>query len=165
LVSEEQWQLFASRRARYETNLAGLNEASVRDDRGRRVLASEWLKQPAVKLADLIDRGDVPFDTSDSTRALDVASVETAIKYAGYLKQERARADRARRDHRRRIPASFPFARVPGLSNEIVQRLTQVRPETLGQASRIPGVTPAAIAVLDVFLTRLAGDSSARVTL
>jgi tRNA uridine 5-carboxymethylaminomethyl modification enzyme len=70
------------------------------------------------------------------------------------LKQEQARAERAKREERRRIPNDFPFVRVPGLSREVVQRLTQVRPETLGQASRIPGVTPAAVAVLGVFLGR-----------
>jgi tRNA uridine 5-carboxymethylaminomethyl modification enzyme len=86
---------------------------------------------------------------------MDVSSVETVVKYSGYLKQESARAERSKRDERRRIPSSFPFARVPGLSAEVVHRLTQVKPETLGQASRIPGMTPAAIAVLGVFLNRI----------
>jgi tRNA uridine 5-carboxymethylaminomethyl modification enzyme len=95
------------------------------------------------------------------THELDLASVETAVKYEGYLRQEAARAERVRREERRRIPGEFPFARVPGLSTEVVQRLTQVRPETLGQASRIPGVTPAAVAVLGAYLSRLMpGESS-----
>jgi tRNA uridine 5-carboxymethylaminomethyl modification enzyme len=97
----------------------------------------------------------VSIDLDPARAELDLASVETAVKYAGYLKQETARAERARRAERRRIPAGFPFTRVPGLSREVVQRLTQVQPETLGQASRIPGVTPAAVAVLGVFLGRL----------
>ena len=50
---------------------------------------------------------------------------------------------------------SFPFEDVPGLSREVVQRLTQIQPQTLGQAARIPGMTPAAVAVLGVFLNRL----------
>ena len=81
------------------------------------------------------------------------------MKYDGYLKQEQARAERTRREERRRIPCDFPFGRVPGLSREVVQRLSQVRPETLGQASRIPGMTPAAVAVLGVFLGRISGGS------
>jgi tRNA uridine 5-carboxymethylaminomethyl modification enzyme len=96
----------------------------------------------------------------DSVQGLDVASLETTIKYAGYLKQEASRAERMRKEERRRIPDGFPFARVPGLSREVVHRLTQVRPETLGQASRIPGVTPAAVAVLGVFLGRLVPEGS-----
>ena len=98
--------------------------------------------------------GAVALDLDESTRSLDIASLENEVKYAGYLKQEASRAERARRDERRRIPEGFPFARVPGLSREAVQRLSQVRPETLGQASRIPGMTPAAVAVLGVFLHR-----------
>jgi tRNA uridine 5-carboxymethylaminomethyl modification enzyme len=101
-----------------------------------------------------VDAGEVRLDLEPSTRALDVASLENDIKYAGYLRQEEARAERMRRQERRRIPDSFPFARVPGLSREVVFRCSQVRPETLGQASRIPGVTPAAVAVLGAFLEK-----------
>jgi tRNA uridine 5-carboxymethylaminomethyl modification enzyme len=86
--------------------------------------------------------------------------VETAFKYAGYLKQEAGRADRSRREERRLIPANFPFSRVPGLSNEARDRLTQVRPESLGQAARIPGMTPAAVAVLGAYLGRLSSATS-----
>ena len=96
-------------------------------------------------------------DDSDSSE-LDLASVETEVKYEGYLKQEASRVARASREERRRIPMEFPFARVPGLSREAVQRLSQVRPETLGQASRIPGITPAAVAVLSAFIGRLSPD-------
>ena len=90
----------------------------------------------------------------------DLATLETTIKYAGYLEQEMSRAERARRDDRRRIRAEFPFEGRPGLSREVVQRLLQIRPETLGQAARIPGMTPAAVAVLGVFLNRLSPPAS-----
>jgi tRNA uridine 5-carboxymethylaminomethyl modification enzyme len=101
-----------------------------------------------------VDRGDIALDLESSTRALDIASLENDVKYAGYLRQEESRAERMRRQERRRIPDSFPFDRVPGLSREVVHRFSQVRPETLGQASRIPGVTPAAVAVLGAFLEK-----------
>jgi tRNA uridine 5-carboxymethylaminomethyl modification enzyme len=118
------------------------------------VAASQLLRQPGVRLDALLANGDVALAVHDTWRALDIASVETAIKYAGYLKQEASRAERVRREERRRIPEGFPYAQVPGLSREVVQRLTQVKPETLGQASRVPGVTPAAVAVLGAYLGR-----------
>jgi len=99
-------------------------------------------------------------EIDQASRDLDLASAETTVKYAGYLKQEASRAERLRKEERRRIPDRFPFARVPGLSREVVHRLSQVQPETLGQASRIPGVTPAAVAVLGAFLGRLTPDSA-----
>jgi tRNA uridine 5-carboxymethylaminomethyl modification enzyme len=107
-----------------------------------------------MRLQALVDDKRVLLDVDAASQALDIASLETTVKYAGYLKQEASRAERVRKDERRRIPDGFPYARVPGLSHEVVQRLTQVRPETLGQASRIPGVTPAAVAVLGAFVGR-----------
>ena len=83
-----------------------------------------------------------------------MASVETGIKYAGYLRRQESEIARSRKDERRRIPADFSFDQVPGLSTEIVQRLSQIRPDTLGHALRIPGVTPAAIAVLAAYVGR-----------
>jgi tRNA uridine 5-carboxymethylaminomethyl modification enzyme len=165
LVSDDHWASFEARRDRFERNLATLDRVSALDDRGRRMPAIDLLKQPEIGLLDLVQSGRVPFDTTPVTQELDLASVETTIKYAGYLKQESHRAQRARRDERRHIPPSFPYGTVPGLSKEIVQRLSQVRPETLGQASRVPGVTPAAIAVLGVFLTKWAPDSGAQASL
>jgi tRNA uridine 5-carboxymethylaminomethyl modification enzyme len=154
LVDDHRWERFEARRARYTTNIATLGATQVRSERGDRVAAATLLRQPQVRLEALVAQGSVALELDETTRSLDVASLENDVKYAGYLKQEASRAERARRDERRRIPEGFPFGRVPGLSREAVQRLSQVRPETLGQASRIPGMTPAAVAVLGVFLGR-----------
>jgi tRNA uridine 5-carboxymethylaminomethyl modification enzyme len=97
----------------------------------------------------------VTLDVDPASSALDLASAETAVKYAGYLRRQEREIERARRDERRRIPADFPFGRVPGLSREVVDRLSQVRPDTLAHASRIPGMTPAAVAVLSTYVGRL----------
>jgi len=110
-----------------------------------------------VRLAELLADGRVPRLRIDGpTAPLDIASAETAVKYSGYLRRQESEIARARKDERRRIPLNFPFDRVPGLSREVVQRLTQVRPDTLGQALRIPGVTPAAVAVLAAYVGRVA---------
>jgi tRNA uridine 5-carboxymethylaminomethyl modification enzyme len=154
LISDERWECFEARQRRFSQNLQ-LLERTVCRGSGERVAAIQLLRQPDVRLERLIEDHGVTIQTEPASRALDIASVETAVKYAGYLKQEAARAERASRQERRRIPHDFPFARVPGLSREAVQRLSQVRPETLGQASRIPGMTPAAVAVLGSFLSRL----------
>jgi tRNA uridine 5-carboxymethylaminomethyl modification enzyme len=153
-VDDERWARFEARRSRYDRNVTVLEETMVRSERGDRLAAATLLRQPAVRLAALVNEAAVVLDLDEATPDHDIASLENDLKYAGYLKQERARAERTKRDERRCIPEGFPFARVPGLSREVVQRLGQVRPETLGQASRIPGVTPAAVAVLGVFLGR-----------
>ena len=159
LVDDEHWELFTRRRDRYERNTRALDATSVSTATGQRVPASQLLRQPQVKLGDLMESGTVRLDVDPESPEHDLATLETTIKYAGYLDQERSRAERARRDDRRRIAPGFPFEYVPGLSREVVQRLCQILPQTLGQAARIPGMTPAAVAVLGVFLNRLTAPS------
>ena len=155
LITDERWDAFEARRARFERNLGTLNQSLVRTESGDRVPAARLLRQPEVRLAALVGGAKVRLDLAPESIALDLASVETAVKYAGYLRRQEHEIERARRDERRRIPADFPFDRVPGLSREVVQRLSQVRPDTLAHASRIPGVTPAAVAVLSAYVGRL----------
>jgi tRNA uridine 5-carboxymethylaminomethyl modification enzyme len=82
----------------------------------------------------------------------ELKSVETEIKYAGYLDQQRKAIDKLKKAEQRSIPAGFQYAGISGLSREMQETLTRVRPQTLGQASRIPGVTPAALSLLHVHL-------------
>jgi len=160
LVSDEQWDLFEARRERYERNTAMLKRTRVATATGQTAVAAQLLRQPAIRVKDLMAESNIALDVDPAAAELDLSSVETAIKYAGYLQQEQSRAERMSRDGRRLIHPGFQFEDVPGLSREVVQRLRQVRPETLGQASRIPGVTPAAIAVLGVFLRRWSAAQS-----
>ncbi len=96
----------------------------------------------------------MPLQPTPAVGDPDAASVETEIKYEGYLKRQRQVIERTEKDERRPIPPAFVFSGIPGLSREVVQRLTEVRPETIGQASRIPGVTPAAVAVISAYVRR-----------
>ena len=79
--------------------------------------------------------------------------METEIKYSGYIGQQERQIERMKDAERRPIPPAFGFGGIPGLSREVQEKLERVRPATLGQAARIPGVTPAAIAILDVYLS------------
>ena len=81
-----------------------------------------------------------------------MTTIETETKYEGYIVQQARQIVRIKDAERRRIPAAFQFVGIPGLSREIQEKLERVRPETLGQAGRIPGITPAAVAILDVYL-------------
>jgi len=154
LVSDMEWERFESRRDRHAQNFTTLERTMVRTEQGSRVSASERLRRPDVGIESLITSGELILDLDEMNRPLDIASLENDVKYAGYLRRERVSADRTRRQERRRVPEGFDFARVPGLSREVIQRFSQVRPETLGQASRISGVTPAAVAVLGAFLEK-----------
>jgi tRNA uridine 5-carboxymethylaminomethyl modification enzyme len=78
--------------------------------------------------------------------------VETDFKYEGYLAQQEKQMERMKRAEARRIPHWFDYKRVSGLSREVVEKLTRVRPLTLGQASRIPGITPAAVSLVNIYI-------------
>ncbi len=90
-------------------------------------------------------------------------SVENRLRYGGYIERQERDLRRLRREEGRTIPPGFNFAAIPGLSREIVEKLTEARPESLAQASRISGVTPAALTLINVYLekARRAGVTSA----
>jgi tRNA uridine 5-carboxymethylaminomethyl modification enzyme len=155
LVSNDRWQMFCERRGRFERNVSIINTAFVRSPEGDSVRASQLLRRPEVRLTDLVDSGRLPLEIDSRNATTDLMSAETTVKYTGYLRRQEVDIARARKQERRRIPAEFRFADVPGLSKEVVERLAQVRPDTLGHALRIPGVTPAAVAVLSAYVGRL----------
>ncbi len=149
LVSDDRWERFTGRRARFERNRARVATTLVRPPgESARIPAEQWLRQPDSTLRALVDTGQIDFDTTAGSEEMDTAAVETDVKYEGYLRREHAAVARARREEARRIPDAFSYEGLPGLTREAIERLSEVRPETLGQAGRVPGVTPAAVAVL-----------------
>lgn len=154
LVDEARWDRFTARKTRFDANVDHLQRNWVRVDGGARVPAAQALRRPELTLSGLMEGGEVAIKTLPEDHLLDVSSVETTVKYEGYLVRQEQAVARAQHAERRRIPEAFPFERVPGLSREMVQRFSETRPETLGQAQRIPGVTPAAVAVVGAYLDR-----------
>ncbi len=82
----------------------------------------------------------------------ELKSVETEIKYEGYLSQQQRAIERLKKAEQRSIPDWFDYAAVSGLSREMKEKLGRVKPRTIGQASRIPGVTPAAVSLINVYI-------------
>ena len=154
LVSADRWAMFEERRGRFDRNMAAVGRTLVRVASGDRIPASQALQQPGRTLRSLVDTGEVALEIDATGSRIDLASVETTAKYAGYLRCQEEAVVRARRDESRQIPAAFPFSGVPGLSHEMVARFEEIRPGTLGQALRIPGVTPAAVAVVGAHISR-----------
>ena len=151
LIDDARWDSFQSRERRFIRNLDRIRSTPIRDDSGATISVEQWLRQPSARLEKLHRDG---FALEQPLSRLDISSAETAIKYQGYLKRQESDIRRQSREEHRPIPRAFHYATVPGLSAEVVHRLSQVRPETLGQAARIPGMTPAAVAVLSTYVSR-----------
>jgi len=108
----------------------------------------QLLKRPEIDYESLAEFDDVSRETLPVVRE----QVEIQVKYKGYIDRQMAQVERASRFENARIPVEFDFAAIHGLTNEVREKLIHIRPDTLGQASRIPGVTPAAISVLSIAL-------------
>jgi tRNA uridine 5-carboxymethylaminomethyl modification enzyme len=141
LVQDDRWLVFE----RKQEHIAKLRAALD----GHRY--SQWLRRPESSIAGL--ELWVREILGEAPEAGVLQTVETETKYSGYILQQEKQIGRLKESDRKRIPSGFEYRGIPGLSREVVDKLDRVRPETLGQAARIPGVTPAAIAVLDVYVS------------
>lgn len=154
LVEDQRWDLFEARRSRLETNRDTLRAHAVRAPSGASVSAEDALKWPEVTAESLRSRG-IPLVASGAGD-YDFATLQTEIKFGGYLRRQEAEMRRAEHAEHQRIPDDFVYRGLPGLSAELVQRLEEIRPASLGQASRVPGMTPAASVLLNAVLSRRA---------
>lgn len=146
LVDDHRWNVFESRAGRLERNRHHAENGRVKV-RGATVSVAQAISRPDVPMSEIVDAG-ASFETDPSFASFDIATIEAEFRYAGYLKRHNAELARLRSQTDRAIPSAFSYDEIPGLSREVVQRLSQVKPTTIGQAGRIPGVTPAALAIV-----------------
>ncbi len=166
LVDNERWRWFEAKREATEREIARLSSA-----RFRGVTAFDWLRRPEVSYGDLNrlaveSAGDAAdeFLQGDPMPALAAQDdrlpeavrlqIEVRAKYSGYIERQQDEIDRQRKHEELPLPADLDYANVAGLSNEVRQKLAAAKPDTLGQASRLPGITPAAVSVLLIHLKR-----------
>jgi tRNA uridine 5-carboxymethylaminomethyl modification enzyme len=149
LISEERFERYLAKQARIQALESLLQTAKVPVENGR-LPAALVLKRTDVYLEELLDL--VPPELRQILSREEMKSVGTAIKYEGYLKQQDLEIEKMRKAESRHIPVSFDYHKIPGLSREMVEKLSRVRPSSIGQASRIPGVTPAALSIIHIYL-------------
>ncbi len=141
LVSDARWEMFQKKSAQKAKLLSALEASKY----------GAMLRRPEIRLADLSEW--VAKIVQEPLARGVMESVEVEAKYAGYISQQRRHMDKMQRSEGRLIPGAFSYKSVPGLSREVLGKLERVQPATLGQAARIPGVTPAAVSILDVYLS------------
>ena len=171
LVDEVTWQEFVAKKQAIDQTvellgrlrirpLPAVNDFLLEQDSSaisQAMTMTELLRRPEIKLAQLVPLAEkagleLPIDLA----SLDFADeIELQIKYEGYIRRQQEQVDRFKKLERTRLPDDLEYSDLPGLSNEVVEKLTTVQPLSLGQASRISGITPAAISVLQVHLKKM----------
>lgn len=172
LLGDDQWQRFENKREAIETEKQRLASSWVQHKTPEADALNQVLKSPLSKeanLQDLLKRPEITYQhlseiTGQRVNDQEVAQqVEIQIKYQGYIDRQKEEIDRLRRYEATAIPEDMDYASFDGLSNEVTQKLLKAKPATLGQAARIPGVTPAAVSLLLIQLKKrgLLGRKSA----
>ncbi|GGY61668.1 tRNA uridine-5-carboxymethylaminomethyl(34) synthesis enzyme MnmG [Marinobacter zhanjiangensis] len=163
LVDDERWRRFNDKREAIVTERQRLETTRIHPKTDQSAIADGYLKQPMARdntLAELLRRPEISYaeiaEIGGDRAGADAVEqqVEIEIKYEGYISRQADEIDRLRRNEETRLPDDFDYDAVGGLSNEIRQKLKEVRPETIAQASRIQGVTPAAVSQLLVHLKK-----------
>ncbi|HHU50507.1 MAG TPA: tRNA uridine-5-carboxymethylaminomethyl(34) synthesis enzyme MnmG [Firmicutes bacterium] len=162
LISEEEYELFQAEKNRIQQAFDFLNHHHLSPDtpqaealfkeKGvtvkKKTAFRELLRRPEISYSDFAD------PETHGLKQREIEVIENAIKYQGYLEREKKMADKLRKMEMKRIPPDFDYNQVPNLSTEAKEKLTNLRPVTLGQASRISGVSPADISAILIWLSR-----------
>jgi tRNA uridine 5-carboxymethylaminomethyl modification enzyme len=163
LVSDEQWEFFTSKKEAIEKEIERMRKTIIRpseelnrvlEESGTSPIAnptqlSELIKRPQLDLEKLAS-----FDTCRPFLKKSVAfAAQTEVKYDGYVKKQLAEVKRNEKTEQRAIPESIDYTKIKGIRIEAMQKLEKIRPMTIGQASRISGVSPADISVLLIYLS------------
>jgi tRNA uridine 5-carboxymethylaminomethyl modification enzyme len=166
LIDDERWKVFCEKRDGITTETERLKKTWIQpgtaeaemleQSKGvkltREYNVLELLKRPELEYSDLANLKGC------ATTNISVAEqVQIHAKYEGYIDRQQDEVDKLRRSEETKIPLALDYSNISGLSNEIKQKLLQVKPETIGRASRIPGITPAAISLLLIHLKKKTG--------
>ena len=175
LVDDERWQHFEAKRNAIVVEQQRLHDTFVRPDKISIEEQTRVFEKPLIRearLEDLLRRPDVSYDDLMSLPTVDnpdidpvvAEQVEIQAKYSGYIERQRDEIARQQSHNEKGIPEWFDYSIISGLSAEVQEKLKKIRPATIGHASRIQGMTPAAISLLLVFLKKQKRSGSVKST-
>ena len=161
LVSESRYKIFSEKKNKIIKEKDKLAKLFLRPE-DEKIYSSLKIKEPksATSFLDLLKRPDLDFQDLAKAFSIEtpdndiVFDIETNQRYSGYIKRQMDEIEKMKKNRNAHIPSNFDYSNVKGLSAEITQKLSKVEPRTLAQAWRIPGITPAAISALMVYLKR-----------
>lgn len=165
LINDSRWQAFSEKKEAIERETTRIKNLVVQPDSAAGQQLNKQLEKPlsrAYKGEELLRRPDITYASlmalpgmlEEKVADKVAEQVEIQIKYSGYIDRQKDEIERSLRNENTALPKDLDYSQVKGLSNEVVQKLMNIKPETIGQASRVSGVTPAAISLLLVHLKK-----------
>ena len=162
-ITEKRWQIFQEKQQNIERNLAYVKQKKIIPNAAQAQAFQKQLAQnitSGISVFELLQRPQVSYNYLKALFKLKfiesdvIQQIETQARYQGYIERQALEIDRLKRDEHIKIPKTFNYDSITSLSNEVKQKLKKVKPQTIAHASRIPGMTPAALSILRIYLKK-----------
>lgn len=148
LIPDKDYQVFRRKQEKIKKVMHIFQTEKVMTENKERILLRDLIKKPEVRLENVIEYKKFDVQLADE----ETRHIESEIKYEGYLKKQEKEIERIKKIDREKIPEGTEFRKIPGLTREVIEKLEKARPQTLGEAKKIPGMTPAASINLHIYL-------------
>lgn len=148
LIREQEYEAFLKKQEKIKKFMIFLEKERIKTPSQERISLKDFLKKPEVRLENVLEYKKSRFHLSDE----EIRHIESEVKYEGYLKKQEKEIVRIRKIDQEKIPESLDFEIIPGLTREVREKLEKFRPPTIGDAKKIPGMTPAAIVNLHIYM-------------
>jgi len=146
LINDKDYQAFLKKQERIKQAMVILSQERIKTENRETISLKEFLKKPEVKFKNVLEYKK--FNLTDE----EIRHLEAEIKYEGYIKKQEKEIARMKKIEKEKIPDNIDYHQVPGLTREAREQLTKLKPKTIGQAKRLPGITPAAVVNLHIYL-------------
>lgn len=148
LIKEKEYEAFLKKQKKIDKTMVFLQEEKIETKNKEKISLKDFLKKPEVKFKNVLEYKKLKFNLSDE----EIRHIESEVKYEGYLKKQEKEIARIRKMDKEKIPEEVNFREIPGLTREAREKLEKFCPQTIGEAKKIPGMTPAAIVNLHIYL-------------
>lgn len=148
LINEKEYKDFLKKQQKISKVMAFFQEEKIKTKSNEKISLKDFLKKPEVKFKNVLEYKKIKFNLTDE----EIRHIESEVKYEGYLKKQEKEIARIRKMDKEKIPEDTDFGEIPGLTREVKDNLEKFRPQTIGEAKKISGITPAAIVNLHIYL-------------
>jgi tRNA uridine 5-carboxymethylaminomethyl modification enzyme len=148
LINEDDYKRYLNKQKKLNLVMIFLEKEKIRTQTNVRIRLKDFLKKPEVRFENMLEYTKLDVDLSDEEKRF----IESEVKYEGYLKKQEKEIARIAKIDKEKIPQSVEFNKIPGLTSEVAEKLKKFAPQTIGEAKKIPGITPASLVNLHIYI-------------